>query len=64
MLRSPLFPIPTDDNIPADFLRNYLCLHYDVCLEEAAGQNLLLDCSICKYKDTRALNFVFKADIP
>jgi hypothetical protein len=64
MLRSPLFPIPTDDTFPTDFLRNYLCLHYEVCLEEAADQNLLLDCSICRYKNTRALNFVFKSGLP
>lgn len=64
MFRSPLFPIPTDGTIPADFLRNYLCLHYDICLEEAADKNLLLDCSICKYKNTRAWNFDFKANLP
>jgi hypothetical protein len=53
MQRSPTFPILTDDARPSDFLRNYLCLHYDACLKEAANQNLLLDCSTCTYKDTR-----------
>jgi hypothetical protein len=64
MSRSPVFPILTEDNIPADFFRNYLCLHYDICLEEAADQNRLLDCSICTYKDNRTLNFTFKTNLP
>jgi hypothetical protein len=64
MLRSPLFPIPTDDITPSDFLRNYSCLYYDVCLDEAADQNLLLDCSICMYKDMRAWNYIFTSNLP
>jgi hypothetical protein len=64
MSRSPIFPIQTKDTIPTDFFRNYLCFHYDVCLEEAANQNRLLDCSICAHKDNRTLNFAFEINLP
>jgi hypothetical protein len=62
MLRSPLFPRPTDKTFPTDFLRNYLCFHYDICLEEAADKNLLLDCGTCIHRDSQALNLIFKTD--
>jgi hypothetical protein len=54
MQKSPIFPILTDETRPTDFLRNYLCLYYDACLNEAANLNLLLDCGTCFFKDTRA----------
>jgi hypothetical protein len=53
MQKSPIFPILTDETKPTDFLRNYLCLHYDACLNEAADRNQLLDCGKCIYKDTQ-----------
>jgi hypothetical protein len=64
MMRSPLFPVQTDDISPADFFRNYFCSQYDVCLEEAAAQDLLLDCSICKYKNSCSPDLDFNASLP
>jgi hypothetical protein len=51
MERSPIFPTPAKKILPADFLRNYRCPHYDICLGEAADQDLYLDCGICIYKN-------------
>jgi hypothetical protein len=53
MERAPIFPFPSKNIDPGDFLRNYFCPHYDTCLREAADQDLLLDCDICGYKTAR-----------
>ena len=50
MDKSPLFPVHKRGIKPADFLRNYLCPHYDQCLCEAAIHNFYLDCNACGYK--------------
>jgi hypothetical protein len=50
MKREPLFPSPAKGITPADFPRNYMCPHYDSCLDDAAEKDFYLDCSICGYK--------------
>jgi hypothetical protein len=52
MDKTPLFPSYSKKADTTDFLRNYSCPHYDVCLEEAADRDLYLDCSICRFKNT------------
>jgi hypothetical protein len=37
-----------------DFFRNYWCSHYDLCLVQAAKEDLFLDCTQCKFKDSVA----------
>lgn len=58
MDKVPLFPRQAKNVTAADFLRNFWCPHYKVCLNEAADRDLYLDCSICMYKDTSADNYL------
>ena len=64
MNRSPLFPNIDKHGIPADFLRNYWCPHYNICLEEAAVRNLYLDCSDCYHKEERAFDLCLGKNLP
>lgn len=48
--RKPLFPKPTTNVSPTDYLRNFWCNHYDACLEEAANRKSYLSCSLCGFK--------------
>ena len=52
MERSPLFPVHKKGIDPSEFLRNYLCPYYSLCLGEAASYNLYLDCNSCHHKGT------------
>ena len=48
--RAPLFPKPTTNVSPTDFLRNFWCRHYDTCMKEASDRHSYLSCSLCRYK--------------
>jgi hypothetical protein len=64
MDRAPLFPQPGEHVTPEDFLRSYWCPHYNTCLEEAAANDLYLDCSNCAYKEKRVFDLSFEKCLP
>ena len=35
-----------------DFYRNPWCTYYDACLNQAAREDVYLDCTRCEYKDS------------
>lgn len=48
MKKSPLFHKGSAKIRQQDFLKNIWCPFYDICIEEAAKSNTLLDCGECE----------------
>lgn len=51
MERTPLFHHRKNKCSPKDLLRNYRCPGYDICLEQAAREDLFLDCTACLFNN-------------
>jgi len=64
MNRSPIFPVLGNKTDTHEFIRNYWCPHYDMCLNEAAEINRYLDCSSCAYKNIQKRELRFARNLP
>lgn len=42
-----------------DLYRNYRCPGYDICLEQAAREDLFLDCAACLFKNDEVIEYSF-----
>ena len=62
--RAPLFPKPTTNVSPTDFLRNFWCGHYETCLQEASDRHCYLSCSLCGYKTNHFHDNSFPSPFP
>jgi hypothetical protein len=62
--RAPLFPRPTTNVSPTDFLRNFWCRYYDTCLQEASDRHSYLSCSLCGYKANHHFDGTFESSPP
>ena len=51
MERTPLFHQRKTKCNYKDLFRNYRCPGYDICLEQAALEDLFLDCAACLFKN-------------
>ena len=48
MIRFPVFPQKNSKMHQQDLMKNIWCPFYKVCLDEAAKNNSLMDCSHCE----------------
>ena len=61
--RTPLFPKPTTNVSPTDFLRNFWCCHYDTCMKDASDRHSYLSCSVCGYKSSHYYDGTFESPL-
>lgn len=59
MRRRPLLAKHVTGASQKDYLRNYWCPYYTICIKEAITQNKYLSCSLCRYKRSRISNATF-----
>jgi hypothetical protein len=59
MERTPLFYHRKNKCNYNDLFRNYRCPGYDICLDQAAREDLFLDCTACLFKDDAVEEITF-----
>jgi hypothetical protein len=53
-MKNPIYFVASNRADPTMPHRNYLCPEYDLCLTQAAVEDLALDCRACEMRNQRA----------
>lgn len=62
LVKRPRFLPITSKYVQEMFYRNVWCDFYEVCLDEAAANDLYLDCSLCPYRQTQRKYYTLSHD--